>query len=229
MPDFHWEDIITGLPLLWRGIMMTLSLSLSGFAAGLALGTILGITREELPGPLGKAAALYVELIRGIPLILFLVFVHYGLMPLVVDRPDFFISALTAFTLFEAAYVGEIIRGGLRSITQSERDAARSLGLTHRQRMQHMYLPLVFSRMAPTLVGQFISLVKDTSLASIVGVIELTRAGEIIYEQTYHDFEILVFQALAYFAVCFSLSRMAARLETGRNNPEKLALSAMQG
>ncbi len=232
MLTFHWQDIVFNLPLLLTGLLYTIILSGTAFVFALLLGTILGVLRHEGPVPLKKLATLYIELIRGIPLILFLVFIHYGLLPLVIDRPNFFISSVLAFTLFEAAYIAEIIRSGFRSITQTERDSAVSLGLSYNQQLFYIYLPLAFSRTMPAMVSQLITLIKDTSLASIVGVIELTRAGEIIYERTFHDFEILIFQALIYFLMCYGLSKYSQRFEAKRsaqrNQEEKLFLESLQ-
>jgi His/Glu/Gln/Arg/opine family amino acid ABC transporter permease subunit len=223
----HFEDIWVGLPLMAKGFLFTMLLAAVGFTGALLLGTILGVLREEKKGWPGRMAGLYIEFLRGIPLILFLVFIHYGLMPMVFGRSDFLGSSLLAFFLFESAYVGEIIRGGLRSVTRTERESAKSLGLTECQQLRHVILPLAFQRMMPALAGQFVSLIKDTSLASIVGVIELTRAGEIIYEQRFHDFEILVFQAVVYFLVCSSIARFSRRFEPAEHRAESILSQAL--
>ncbi len=226
---FHFEDILMGLPLLAKGLLYTLGLSLGSFAFALVFGTALGVLRGENQGWAGRVAALYIEFLRGIPLILFLVFVHYALMPMLFGFSNFLLSSLLAFVLFESAYVGEIIRSGLRSVTQTEREAAKSLGLSEWQQLRYVVLPLAFGRMMPALVGQFVSLIKDTSLASIVGVVELTRAGEIIYEQRFHDFEILLFQVLVYFVVCFAVSCVGRRFELSDRRSENTLMRASVG
>lgn len=226
-PVFHVEDIVNGWPLLSKGILYTLGLSIASYGLALPLGTLLGYARGELQGWVGRLVGFYIELLRGVPLILFLVFVHYGLMPLLFGQSNFIVSSLIAFVLFEAAYLGEIVRGGLRAVNQTEREAAKSLGLSDWQQLRYVVLPLAFSRMTPALVGQFISLLKDTSLASIVGVIELTRAGEIIYEQTFHDFEILLFQALVYFLLCFAIARIGRRFEAPNRRAENIMARAI--
>lgn len=226
-PVFHFEDILIGLPLMAKGFAFTMLLAVTGFALALPLGTMLGLLREERKGWPGHLAAFYIEFLRGLPLILFLVFIHYGLMPMLFGYSDFLLSSLIAFVLFESAYLGEIIRGGLRAVTRSEREAARSLGLNDRQQLAHVILPLAIRRMMPALAGQFVSFIKDTSLASIVGVIELTRAGEIVYEQRFHDFEILVFQALVYLAVCYGASRFSRRFEPPESQAENILSRTM--
>ncbi|MBK8190688.1 MAG: amino acid ABC transporter permease [Vampirovibrionales bacterium] len=220
MRDFHFEDILTGWPLLAQGLVTTVILAVLSALFSLPLGIALGSLRADAPRllwPLRVAATLYIEGMRSLPLILWLAFVHYGLMFWVnnaLDRPSSFLeSALAGFILFEAAYFAEIWRGGLLSVRSGERDAARSLGLSPLDRYRRIYAPLAFSRALPALVGQLISLLKDTSLASIIGVMELTRMGEILYQNTYHDFEALVFLALTYFLLCFGLSALGRRLE----------------
>ncbi|MDX2085341.1 MAG: amino acid ABC transporter permease [Candidatus Melainabacteria bacterium] len=220
--------LLEALPMLLQGLGVTLGLALSALLGGLLLGIPLGIARHEGPRWLRLPVSLYVESIRSVPLILFLVFIHYGLLPLLGYRPNFMVSSLLAFILFEAAYLAEIIRGGLRAIRPTERDAAKSLGLSWRQQMQYVCLPLAVRRTLPTLVGQGISLLKDTSLASIVGVIELTRAGEIIYEQTFQDFEILCLQGLIYFLLCYGLSQACKRWENNTFQQENTLLQSSQ-
>ena len=127
---------------------------------------------------------------------------------------SFFQSACLALIVFTSAYVAEIVRGGLKSIEIGHIDAAKSLGLNYFQRLIYVILPLAISRMMPALVSQFISLIKDTSLASAIGLIELTRSGEIIYERTYHQFEILLFIGFIYFIICFTMSTISRNMES---------------
>ncbi len=221
IPTFHFEDIVMGWPLLQQGLLVTLGMSLVVILFSLIFGTLLGFIRHEDRFMLRRIAALYIEFIRSIPLILFMAFIHYGVMFSLntgLGRSASFLeSAIVAMVLFESAYIAEIIRGGFRSVSTAERDAAKSLGLSYPQRLFSIYLPLVYARSLPALMGQLIALIKDTSLASIIGVMELTRQGEIIYQNTFHDFEILLFTALIYFAICFSLSRLSRRFEFGAN------------
>jgi His/Glu/Gln/Arg/opine family amino acid ABC transporter permease subunit len=172
------------------------------------------VLRFENPWRLGKLATAYVELIRAVPLVGFLVFVHYGLLaPWLGPRADYFFTAWVAFSLFEAAYFSEILRTGLRALRREEREAAISLGLTPLQRYRLVYGPLALRRASPALVNQAVTLIKDTAIASILGLVEFTRAGEIIYERTYQDLPILMLQALVYFLLCYSLSRLGRQLE----------------
>lgn len=211
----HWFDIIENFDYLMMGLGVTIKLAFISILGSLIFGTTLGVIRHVKIIIISQLAAAFIELTRSIPLILFIVFIHFGLLPYFLGTSaSFFQSSYIALIIFTSAYVAEIVRGGLKSIERGHIDAAKSLGLNYFQRLIYIYLPLALTRMTPALVSQFISLIKDTSLASTIGLIELTRAGEIIYERTYREFEILVFIALIYFLICFSLSVLSRKLES---------------
>ena len=208
-------DIIENFSFLMKGLIITLKLASISIAGSLVLGTILGVLRHSKIFPLNIIATVIIEFVRSVPLILFIIFIHFGFLPYILGSSvSFFQSACIALTIFTSAYVAEIIRGGLKSIETAYIDAAKSLGLNAFQRLVYIILPLAVSRMMPALVSQFISLIKDTSLASTIGLIELTRAGEIIYERTYNELEILIFVTLIYFIICYSLSLSSKKLES---------------
>jgi len=211
----HWGDIIENFDFLMKGLVITLKLALISVSGSLILGTILGVLRYSKIFLLSWITTAYIESVRSIPLILFIVFIHFGALPYLTGEPSsFFNSSCLAFIIFTSAYIAEIIRSGLNSVEKGHIDAAKSLGLNRIQRLSYIILPLAVSRMTPALASQFISLIKDTSLASTIGLIELTRAGEIIYERTYHESEILIFIAFMYFVICFGLSKLSRIWET---------------
>ncbi|MEI7474223.1 MAG: amino acid ABC transporter permease [bacterium] len=210
-----FSDVTQNFDFLMKGLAVTFKLALVSITGSLILGVILGIIRYSRVVLFSWLAALYVEVVRSIPLILFIIFIHFGFLPYIVGvETSFFQSSAIALIVFTSAYIAEIIRSGLKSIEMGHIDAARSLGLNYFQRLIYIILPLSVKRMTPALVSQFISLIKDTSLASTIGLIELTRSGEIIYERTYREFEILIFIALVYFIICFSLSLLSKKLES---------------
>ncbi|EKE02812.1 MAG: Polar amino acid ABC transporter, inner membrane subunit [uncultured bacterium] len=211
----HWNDILDNFDFLMNGLVVTLQVAGISISGSLILGIILGVIRYSKIFPLNIISVIYIETIRSTPLILFIVFIHFGLLPVIFgESTSVFQSTYIALIIFTSAYVAEITRGGLKSIESGYIEASKSLGLTYFQRLFYVILPLAITRMTPALVSQFISLIKDTSLASAIGLIELTRSGEIIYERTYHEFEILIFIALTYFAICFGLSTLSKKLET---------------
>ncbi|MGD9581474.1 MAG: amino acid ABC transporter permease [Vampirovibrionia bacterium] len=211
----HINDIFDNFDFLMKGLFMTLQLAFITIIGSSITGIILGTIRHSKVPVLSWIAIAYIEFVRSIPLILFIIFVHFGLLPNILHiHPTFFLSAAVAMIIFTAAYIAEIVRGGLKSIERGHIEAAKSLGLNYFQMMFYVILPLALSRMMPALVSQFIALIKDTSLASIIGLIELTRAGEIIYGRTFHEFEILIFIAMVYFIICYSLSLLSRKLES---------------
>ena len=211
----YWEDVFNNFGFLMRGLVVTLQLAGLSVIGSLILGTSFGVIRHLKIPVFSFVAAAYIESVRSIPLILFIVFIHFGFLPYILGGPtSFFVSACVALIIFTSAYIAEIVRGGLNSIEKEHIDAAVSLGLTSSQRLVYIIMPIAMARMMPALVSQFIALIKDTSLASIIGLIELTRAGEIIYERTYREFEVLTFIALVYFVICFTLSRYTKKMET---------------
>lgn len=221
MPEWwHGEDIIRYAPLLTRGLLMTLTLALGAYAVALLLGVLVAVVRFYQVPLLSPGLAGLVYGIRSIPAIMLLVLLHFGILPLLGFQNSFLLSAYLGLTLYTTAYLAEILRGGFQSIHQEEFEAAISLGMTGLQRLVYILIPLLLLRMLPTLVNQFVTLLKDTSLASIIGVIELTRAAEIVYERTLHEVTLLVFISVVYFLICYSLSRWAGKLEIRLSSQE---------
>nr|MBX2861030.1 ABC transporter permease subunit [Vampirovibrio sp.] len=142
----HIEDLLQSWQLLAQGLGNTVFIALLAGVLSLTTGTILGILYHRQTPILSQLTYVYVQLIRSLPLILFLVFVHYGLLPIIILQPNFLFSAIIAFSLFESAYIAEIIRAGMASIKTEERDAAKSLGLNKTQRITLIYLPLATRR-----------------------------------------------------------------------------------
>ena len=207
---------------LVHGLFNTIVLAFFSIIGSMFLGTILGALRYSKAPILSWIAVAFIEITRSIPLILFIIFIHFTISPIVYQNFTAslgafsleFQSAIIALVLFTSAYVAEIIRSGLNSIESAQINSAKSLGLNKLQMLKYIILPIAISRMVPALVTQFISLAKDTSLISIIGgVIELTRSGEIIYERTHQEFQVLLVVAFLYFIVCFGLSCLSKKLE----------------
>jgi putative glutamine transport system permease protein len=205
-----FKDIAENFHFLMLGLGQTAQLTAISVSASLLLGIIIGILRYSRIIILSWIATIYIESLRSVPLILFIIFVHFGLLPMFAGESlSSFNSACVALTLFTSAYVAEIIRSGLNSIEKEHHDAAKSLGLSTMDRLMSITLPIAINRMTPALVSQFISLIKDTSLVSAIGVVELTHSAEIVYGRTYRAAEILIFVAFIYFVICFTLSKIS--------------------
>ncbi|KRT73647.1 MAG: protein GltK1, glutamate/aspartate transport system permease protein [Candidatus Rokubacteria bacterium CSP1-6] len=211
--DLDWTIIVRNWPVLLSGFINTLKLAVLAIGASFVLGVVAGALRLSRSPYLHYPAVLYIEIIRGVPLIM-VIFWFYFLAPILAGRPlDNFTSALIAFIVFEAAYLAEIVRAGIQSVPLGQVQAAISTGLTHPQAMRHVILPQAIRNMIPALVTRFIVLFMDTSLAYIIGYRELTRVARIIAEREFRAFEVYTFIAIVYFVCTYAMSLVAQRLE----------------
>ena len=167
----------------------TLRLAIPAIVLGFAVGIILGLARLARRPWIHYPAAIYIELIRGIPLVM-VIFWFWFLVPVAIGRPvpEYWV-ALAAFVIFEGAYIGEIVRAGIQSVPRGQIDAATAAGLNYIQTMGSVILPQAIRNVIPSLVTQFIVLFKDTSLASIIGMMELTKAAQIVSQRELRPFE----------------------------------------
>ena len=179
----------------------------------LCVGIILGLAVSPSGRWIHYPAAIYIEFMRGIPLVM-VIFWFWFLVPVVLRRPvpEYWI-ALTAFVLFEGAYIGEIVRAGIQSVPRGQVDAATASGLNYIQMMCHVVLPQAIRNIIPSLVTQFIVLFKDTSLASIIGMMDLTKAAQTVSQRELRPFEMYLFIAVVYWIFTYSMSRFSRWLE----------------
>jgi len=191
----------------------TLRLAIPAIVLGSLLGTLVGLARLSGSRWVYGPATVYVEFFRGVPLVM-VIFWFWFLIPTLMGKslPEYFV-ALTAFVIFEAAYLAEIVRAGIQSVPRGQVEAATATGLSKRQLMRHVILPQALRNMIPALVTQFIVLVKDTSLASIIGYVDLTKAAQIVNNREIRPFELYLFIAVIYWLCSYSMSRYASRLE----------------
>jgi general L-amino acid transport system permease protein len=216
-----------GLPQVpttqWGGLMLTLLLACVGIAASFPLGLLLALGRQSTLPVIRLVSIAYIEIIRGVPLVSVLI-VFALLLPLFlpanISRPDMLLRVMVGLTLFTAAYVAENIRGGLQAIPKGQYEAATALGLNWVQSMRYVILPQALRAVLPALVGQFIALFKDTSLATIVGLLELLGIARNVIEQPQWKafpggvvLEVFSVTALVYFVFTYSMSLASRRLE----------------
>ncbi len=207
--------------LLLYGLRLTLGVSLSALLLSVVFGTLLGVVRSVRLPILGALGETYVELVRGIPLIVLLSVVYYGLPALGVTLGGF-PSAVLALGLYSAAYTSEIVRGGLSSVPTGQLEAARSLGLSRLQSLRFVVLPQAWRVALPALGNEFVSLILGSSLASAVTLQELFAAGKYITNATYRQFEVYAVLALVYFLLTFTLTRLLRLLERRLSRGERL-------
>lgn len=202
----HWA----AGPLLW-GLWTTLWISVLSGVFGLLIGLVSGLCRLSSNPTLRDLSTVYVELVRGTPLLV-QIFIFYFFIGTVLNLSREF-AGVAALALFTGAYVSEIVRAGVQSVAKGQNEAARSLGLTAAQSMRHVILPQAFKRVLPPLAGQFISLVKDTSLVSVIAITELTKSGREAITTSFSTFEIWFCIAALYLVINLPLSHIAGRLE----------------
>lgn len=196
------------------GIAMSIGLALAGIFGAFWLGLGVGLMRLSKQRWLCWPAMVYIEIIRGIPLLM-LIFWFYFLAPVVLGKtlPEAE-SALVAFIVFTAAYIAEIVRAGVLALPGGQMEAARGTGLSKSQAMIYVILPQALRNMIPSFVNQFVSLTKDTSLAYIIGVSELTRAATQVNNRTLTaPTEIFLTIAVMYFVICWALTAASRKLE----------------
>jgi His/Glu/Gln/Arg/opine family amino acid ABC transporter permease subunit len=191
----------------------TLRLAIPAIVLGFLLGIFVGLARLARARWISVPATLYVEFFRGVPLVMVIFWIWFIVPQLLrVPIPEYGV-ALTAFVIFEAAYFGEIVRAGIQSVPRGQVEAATAVGLTRAQTMRFVVLPQAIRNMVPSLVTQMIVLFKDTSLASIIGYVDLTKAAQIVNNREIKPFQIYIFIAVVYWLCTYSMSLFARRLE----------------
>ncbi|MCU6796067.1 amino acid ABC transporter permease [Paenibacillus sp. WQ 127069] len=206
---YTWEHI----RFMLTGLGITLQVALIAIVFSFIIGCFLGIIRYTKLPVISQLTAAVVEIIRNLPLLLIIFFTFFAL-PEIGIKLSVMNAAIVALTVFEAAMIAEIVRSGLNSIDKGQIEAARSSGLTYLQTLQHIVLPQALRRMVPPMVSQFISLLKDTSLAVVISLGELMHNAQIINGQDVNFVvPILLLAAVMYFIVNFALSLLARRLE----------------
>lgn len=196
------------------GLAMSILLALGGIFGAFWLGLLFGLMRLSRKKWIKWPAVVYIEIVRGTPLLM-VIFWFYFLAPIVLGHtlPEA-TSALIAFIVFTGAYIAEIVRAGVLALPKGQTEAARGTGLSHFQTMVHVILPQALRNMIPSFVNQFVSLTKDTSLAYIIGVNELTRTATQVNNRTLiAPTEIFITIAVLYFVICYVLTATSRRLE----------------
>lgn len=205
---YSWINI----RFLLEGLWITIEVSVISIIISFILGTFLGIIRYANIKYLSAIVGFIIDIIRNLPLLLIIFFTYFGL-PNIGIKPEIIPAAIMALSIFESAMVAEIVRSGINSIDYGQTEGALANGLTKWQALKIIVLPQAIKNMMPALVSQFISLVKDTSLATIIVLPELMYHAQIIYGQnTNYIIPMFVALAVLYFIVCYSLSLFARYL-----------------
>lgn len=196
------------------GLVITLALSVLGVALAFPLGVALALARISPFAGVRYPAIALIAVVRGVPLIMFIFWVYFFL-PVLTGRPiSGFTTMLVTLVIYEAAYLAEIVRAGIEGLPKGQMEGARAVGLTYLQAMRLVILPQALYNMVPSMLGQFVSTVKETSLGYVISVNELTfSANQINSILLTKPFGVYLILALTYFAVCFTLTQLARLLE----------------
>ena len=218
---------------IWTGLQITLAMAAIAVVTSLIAGLLLALCRLSRFPLLRYPAALYVEVVRALPVLLIIFFTFFGAAHTGLGLDPFGAGAL-ALALYTSAINAEIVRAGITSINRGQWEAARSLGLNYFQTLRYVVLPQALRRVVPPQVSQIITLLKDTSLAAVIGVQELTRRAQIIYQAEFNPLQSLFVVACIYFAINYSLSRLSRRWEVStalatRTQPLTSAERALEG
>ena len=190
------------------GIKVTLLLSLLSLIIGTTLGSLLSLMKLSKSKILSLIASIYIELVRGTPMMVQIAIVYFGSFVLTGVNINGFLAALIAVSLNSAAYVAEIIRSGIQSVDKGQTEASRSLGMSSSQTMRYIILPQAVKNILPTFGNEFVTLIKETSVASTIGVADLMYASKIVQSSSYQPFNPLIIVAIIYFIFTFSLSQL---------------------
>ncbi len=211
--DFAGAYAPAHLKFLLQGLLVTLEVAFISIVLSFIFGIVIGVIRYTKIPVFSQLLAVLVETIRNLPLLLIIFFTYFAL-PEVGLKLDKLYAAISALVIFESAMLSEIVRSGLQSIDKGQIEAARSSGLTYGQTLWYIILPQALRRMVPPIVSQFISLLKDTSLAIVISLPELMNHAQIINGRNVNFvIPIFILVAFMYFIVNYSLSLVSRRLE----------------
>jgi His/Glu/Gln/Arg/opine family amino acid ABC transporter permease subunit len=213
---FDWAPIWANRDLILDGFLMTIALSALGLCLALIIGVIIGTAGSSTRRAVRMCAAAYVEVMRNVPLLVHMYFWYVGLAFL--QLPPF-ACAVTALTLYSGAYVAETVRSGLGAVPRGQRLAALATGLTRRQSLLHVVYPQALRIITPSLASLFSQLIKDSSLASVIAVAELTYQASAIEGQTFRTFEVYITISLLYLALVTAVTYGLLLIPGSRDQP----------
>jgi polar amino acid transport system permease protein len=209
--QMDWSVVTDNLDVFLEGLLVTLKISALSLVFSIPIGVVVGLCRISRNRILSLLATSYVEIIRGIPLLVLLLWIFFVLGKFL--KLGSFWSAVMGLAIFSGAFVAEIVRAGIQSVPRGQMEAARSSGMTYYQAMRLIILPQAFRKVLPPLASQFIILIKDSSLASVISVVDLSLVGHNLVATTFRVLEVWTFIAAVYFVMTFTLSQIIRYLE----------------
>ncbi|WP_050613971.1 amino acid ABC transporter permease [Bacillus testis] len=211
--NFDFSIIVEYAPLLLRGTLYTLMLSLVGILIGTILGLLIGLGKMMRNRIWAFPFTVYITFFRGTPLFVQLLIIHFGVVPMFIGETNAIMAALLALSLNSAAYIAEIFRGGIKSIDSGQMEGARSLGMTHVQAMRYVILPQAIKRIIPPMGNEFIVLIKESSIAAVITAPELMYWSRNMQSQYLKVWEPYLTAAAIYLILTMTLSFVLSRVE----------------
>jgi len=212
MWGIYFSNLMESLPLFFKGLWITLEVSLLSLLLSTLGGFLLGIIRSSKVRWLQYILAAYVDLIRGTPFLV-QIFIVFFILPEWDIHLEAFTSAILSLTIYGTAYICEIVFGAIRAVPGGQVEAAIASGLSWRQSMQHVVLPQALRPILPPLVGQYVLLIKDTAVVSVIGLTDITRVGWLTVQRIPEGILVFGLVGLFYFAICYPLIWLSNRLE----------------
>lgn len=201
---------------LLQAALWTIALSLIAFISGGSLGFVIALCRVSRSASLRRISSWYIQVVQGIPLLVVLFIAYFGLA-IVGFKLTPLVAAGISFAVYCAAFLGEIWRGCIEAVPKTQWEASECLGFNRFEQLQKVILPQAAKIAIPPTVGFMVQIVKNTSLASVIGFVDLSRAGQIINNSTFQPFTVFGCVALIYFCICFPLSALSKHFERKMN------------
>jgi polar amino acid transport system permease protein len=208
-----WIEIWDNRQLLLIGFLNTLSLTAVTVLTSTLLGFIVALVRSARVRFLSPALRVYIEVFRGSPLLVQILFIYFGAAYMRLDGVTVFVAVIIAITLYQGSYIAEVVRAGFEAVPHGQREAGRTLGLSRLAITRDIVLPQAMKVVLPPLFGQYISLVKHTSLASVIGFTDIIRQGQGIIDRFGNPFQVFLVVAVLYFVISYPMSLIARHLE----------------
>ncbi|ALC86501.1 nickel transporter [Bacillus sp. FJAT-22090] len=201
---YDWSVIPRNMDVFIDGALKTLEISLLAILIAIPIGILFGLGRISKNKIIQLISSIYVEIIRGVPLLVLLMWIYFVLGQYY--KLGSYWGAIIGLAIFAGAFIAEIVRSGIQGVPRGQMEAARSLGMSHTKAMTHIILPQAFRRVLPPLASQFIMLIKDSSLVSVIAATDLTLNAKNLVATSFRSIEVWTFVALIYFIMTFSLS-----------------------
>lgn len=207
----NWSVVTQNIDIFIEGAFLTLKISALALLLSIPIGVITGLLRVSNNKFLRFISTLYVEVMRGVPLLVLLIWIYFVLGQFLSLGPYW--SAVVGLAIFSGAFIAEVVRSGIESVPKGQMEAARSSGMTYMQAMKLVILPQAIRTVLPPMASQFIILIKDSSLVSTISVVDLTLVGKNLVATTFRSLEVWTFIALLYFIMTFTLSSVIRYFE----------------